>query len=72
MYNMSGGYAPLVLHPNEYKLQTESGGFQRPFFFGASQVPVNLGLKHSSFSGSGMVLSSTDPTVEKKPFHLPR
>ena len=71
MYNMSGGYSPLVLHPGHFQVQTESQ--QKPFFFGASQVPVNLGLKHSSFSGSGMILTSTDPTIEtKKPFHLPR
>ena len=69
---MSGGYSPLVLHPGHFKVQTMSGEYQKPFYFGASQVPVNLGLKHSSFSGSGMVLTSTDPTVERKPFHLPR
>ena len=69
---MSGGYSPLVLHPGEFKIQTESGGLQRPFFFGGSQVPVSLMLKHSSFSGSGMILTSTDPHVERKPFHLPR
>jgi hypothetical protein len=68
---MSGGYSPLVMNPGEFKIQTESNGFQRPFYFGASQVPVSLMLKHSSFSGSGMILTSTEPT-EKKPFHLPR
>jgi hypothetical protein len=69
---MSGGFSPKVLFPNDFKVQTQSGEYQKPFYFGASQVPVNLGLKHSSFSGSGMVLTSTDPTVERKPFHLPR
>ena len=31
----------------------ESGGYQPPFFFGGSQVPVNLGLKHTDISGGG-------------------
>lgn len=43
-------YRPKVEHPNEVFLQMESDGFQKPFFFGGSQVPVNLGLS----SGSGV------------------
>ena len=69
---MSGGYAPLVLNPGSYKAQTLSGGFQKPFFFGASQVPLQIGLKHGTYSGSGMVISSTDPTKETKKLYIPR
>lgn len=28
---------------------------EKPFFFGASQVPTNLGMSPSSYSGSGMM-----------------
>ena len=30
--------------PNDI-VQMESGGFQKPFYFGGSQVPVNLKMK---------------------------
>lgn len=32
----------------------ESGGFQKPFYFGGSQVPVNLKLDVNEISGSGI------------------
>lgn len=32
----------------------ESGGFQVPFYFGGSQVPVNLGIDSNEISGSGI------------------
>lgn len=32
----------------------QSGGFQEPFFFGGSQVPVNLGLSDTNISGVGL------------------
>ncbi len=53
---MSGGYNPKVSNPNLNNNipQMRSDEFQKPFFFGGSQVPVNLGLRSSSFSGSGM------------------
>lgn len=38
-----------------------SEGFQKPFFFGGSQTPVSLGLSQSSFSGSGMVPTTSMP-----------
>ena len=41
---MSYNYNPKVLHPNKTFIQMESGGFQTPFFFGGSQVPVGLNL----------------------------
>ena len=42
-------YHPKVAHPNKIFHQMESGGFQPPFYFGGSQVPVNLG-----FQGQGL------------------
>ena len=68
---MSGfyNYWPKVNHPDTVYHQMESGGFQAPFFFGGSQVPVNL-------SGSGFKKSKThkgdfDFTTKKgdKVFH---
>ena len=41
-------YHPKVAHPTTIFPQMESGGFQTPFFFGGSQVPVNLGLATGS------------------------
>jgi len=69
---MSGGYSPLVLNPGSFQAQTLSGGFQPPHFFGASQVPLQIGLKHGTYSGSGMIISSTDPTVNSKKLYIPR
>jgi len=44
-----------VTHPNvsENIPQLRSQVFQKPFFFGASQVPTNLGLSKQLFSGAG-------------------
>lgn len=50
---MSGGYTPKVVNPNGWKVQTKSNELQEPFFFGGSQVPVNLGLAQKSYNGSG-------------------
>jgi hypothetical protein len=41
-------YRPKVDNPNKIFSQMESGGFQTPFFFGGSQVPINLGTIHGS------------------------
>jgi len=41
---MSYNYNPKVLNPNTIFPQMTSGGFQTPFFFGGSQVPVDLNL----------------------------
>jgi hypothetical protein len=43
-------YHPKVEHPNKVFNQMESGGFQSPFFFGASQVPLEL----NHLTGSGI------------------
>ena len=37
-----------------------SGGFQTPFFFGGSQVPVNLGLTDTNLNIEGSGYSKTD------------
>lgn len=52
---MSGGYNPKVEHPymSNNIPQLRSLEFQKPFYFGGSQVPVNLGLSQGQFSGSG-------------------
>jgi hypothetical protein len=51
---MSGGYNPAVMNPNsvDTKLNTTSGGFQVPFFFGGSQVPNDLFLSKAEYNGS--------------------
>lgn len=36
-----------VTHPNTVFPQMESGEYQKPFYFGASQVPINLGVEHN-------------------------
>jgi hypothetical protein len=59
---MSGGYNAKVVKPESYKVQTESNGFQKPMFFGASQVPTALGIAPHSYSGAGVAkkLSGVD------------
>ena len=54
---MSGGYNPKVEHPNMSNNipQMRSACFQKPFYFGASAVPINLGLPKQSYSGAGFV-----------------
>ena len=47
-------YWPKVNHPNAEFRQMTSGGYQPPFFFGGSQVPVNLGLDTHEIAGSGI------------------
>lgn len=50
---MSGGYNPKVSNPNLVIPQLTSLSFQKPFYFGGSQVPVNLGLPKKVYSGAG-------------------
>lgn len=38
------GYNPKVEHPNAIFAQMKSNTMQPDFFFGGSQVPINLGL----------------------------
>ena len=52
---MSGGYNAKVVNPSGFRAQTQSGSLQTPFFFGGSQVPTDLFLARSSFSGSGIM-----------------
>ena len=42
---MSGyyNYHPTIDEPQSFQVQTASQ--QKPFYFGGSQVPINLGLK---------------------------
>ena len=40
----------------------ESGGYQVPFYFGGSQVPVNLGIDNS-ISGGGMTKTNFKPHI---------
>jgi len=53
---MSGGYNPKVSNPylSNSITQMRSNDMQTPFFFGGSQVPIDLELPAGSFSGSGM------------------
>jgi len=41
-------YHPKVAHPNAIFTQMTSDGFQKPFYFGGSQVPISLGIKTES------------------------
>jgi len=42
-------YHYKVANPNaRFPVQMESGEFQKPFYFGGSQVPVNLNIPHGS------------------------
>jgi hypothetical protein len=42
-------YHPKVAQPNKIFKQMESGGFQEPFYFGGSQVPITLGIETEKF-----------------------
>lgn len=48
---MNSGFYPSVVN-HKLKVQTQSGGFQTPFFFGGSQVPVDLNLPKNMYSGA--------------------
>jgi hypothetical protein len=50
---MSGfyNYHPTITDPGAFKVQTASQ--QKPFYFGGSQVPINLNLKPQA-SGEGL------------------
>lgn len=41
----------------------ESGGYQTPFYFGGSQVPVNLGIDNS-IEGGGLHKTNFKPHVK--------
>lgn len=51
----SYAYNPKVSHPNMLISripQMKSGGYQKPFYFGGSQVPTDLFLKRTKYDGS--------------------
>ena len=62
---MSGGFNPKVVDPNGWKLQTKSGEFQAPFYFGGSQVPINLPT-HMPTSTRLPILDTTKRRKKKK------
>lgn len=39
---------------NNNIIPMQSGGLQKPFFFGGSQVPINLGISDNELSGKGI------------------
>jgi hypothetical protein len=45
-------YWPKVNNPDKTFIQMESDGFQKPFYFGGSQVPVTLGINGSGISSN--------------------
>ena len=64
---MSGtyGYFPKVTHPNTILTQTLSDG-ARPFYFGASQVPIELGLRDTTINSDLRIeKEAIDSTVGK-------
>jgi len=52
-------YWPKVMHPNTIFPQMASASLQPSFFFGGSQVPVNLNTHHHLL-GEGVHIHSTD------------
>ena len=50
------GYNPRILSERLPKEQYVS----KPFYFGGSNVPTDLGLPKSSYSGTGMSVSTTE------------
>jgi hypothetical protein len=61
------GYNPKVLHPDMSNNipQMRSGEFQTPFFFGGSQVPIDLSLPQTRYNGS---YSSDKIPSQSRPF----
>jgi len=60
-------YYPKVSHPNLSTTipQMRSGGFQSPFFFGGSQVPIALGMpSHQIRRGKGTKIPEVKPLVK--------
>jgi len=49
-------FYPKIQDPTsrQVKIQTESEGFKKPFYFGGSQVPVALGISRDTMTGSGL------------------
>lgn len=51
---MSGyyNYHPTISHPGSFQVQTASQ--QKPFYFGGSQVPININPSLGTINGSGI------------------
>lgn len=49
---MSGGFNPATQYPRAFARATVSPEFQKPFFFGGSQVPHALLLPKNVYNGS--------------------
>ena len=52
------GYFPKIMHQNSILPQMTSNELQPPFYFGGSQVPINLSLPHGSGFHSKYVSST--------------
>lgn len=55
-------YHPKVANENKVYSQMLSEGYQKPFFFGGSQVPINLGIS----TGSGISTPYISHSEHKK------
>ena len=53
-----GRYNPIVSHPNEKFIQTTSEGYTRPFYFGASQVPIIMSMEGTGLRTTNRVIPS--------------
>jgi len=49
----AGGFNAITTYPGRFRVQTESNGFQVPFYFGGSSVPTDLYLDRTKISGQG-------------------
>jgi hypothetical protein len=67
---MSGFYNNWIKVQNPNMLNDivpmESGGYQKPFFFGGSQVPTALEIPDRDISGSGYSKINFKPIVKGK------
>ena len=54
-------YHTKVDNPSaSFPVQMESGGYQVPFYFGGSQVPINLGIDHDRPHKTSYVSAHSD------------
>lgn len=63
---MSGfyNYHPTISEPGKFTIQTASQ--QPPFYFGGSQVPVNLGIEKTNNESIGNGLKSLSRGTKRK------
>ena len=71
---MNSGYRPKVANPNMSNniVQMRSEMNQVPFYFGGSQVPMNLLLSKDEYSGSGFVgdVPPNNKFTDSAKFHI--